>query len=236
MRHSTVVYTLACIFIGLDSASILYAGFVERIEIRTEAWKRLSKVSGLTPEQRGRIQLKINQTSLDDLKKPLWSQHFVDGLGLTSAKREEFRKDLFTLQTDEILKGRVELPYDEFPYDESGNDSAQKEGEEHGHHRPEHHHQDEYHGERKLSGTLYVRFVAQTMPTDQPSIMHIYFTGRCVSPKGSFGLKTFSRSVGVETVTMENLCPGIWEVSASANGVALADSKRCCVPGAVIIW
>jgi hypothetical protein len=142
MRHSTVVYALACIFIGLDSASILYTGPGARIEIiRAEAWKRLSKVPGLTPEQRGRIQLKINQTSLDDLKKPLWSQQFVAGLGLPSGQREEIRKDLIEVQTDEILKGRVKLSDDEFPDDESEIDSDEEEQEGHEHHRqdqPEH--------------------------------------------------------------------------------------------------
>ena len=94
---------------------------------------------------------------------------------------------------------------------------------------------------QRITGTLHVSFVFQTVPTDQPSTIQVHFMGRCVLPIGKSGRKTFTESMksraGVSggkqaaAVAVRHLRTGIWEVSATAVDVASADPKVCAVPG-----
>jgi hypothetical protein len=218
MRHSIIVYTVSCILIGLDSASILYAGPIMRIEaFRPKAWEPLSKVSRLTPEERDSIRTKIDPFSFDYLKEPGWADQCAVAVIPLSEQREETRKDLVHLQRDE--KGKLEEePPDEKKRDEDELSKLLK----------------------RITGTLHVSFDFQTEPTDQPSIIQVQFRGRHVLLGGTSGKKTFSKSmelpVGVKggkqtaIVVVRGLRTGIWEVSATA-GVASAGPKSCAVPG-----
>ena len=201
MRHSIIVYTVSCILIGLDSASILYAGPIMRIEaFRPKAWEPLSKVSRLTPEEqvscltpeeRDSIRTKIDPFSFDYLKEPGWADQCAVAVIPLSEQREETRKDLVHLQRDE--KGKLEEePPDEKKRDEDELSKLLK----------------------RITGTLHVSFDFQTEPTDQPSIIQVQFRGRHVLLGGTSGKKTFSKSmelpVGVNPAWSAARAPHKW--------------------------
>jgi hypothetical protein len=164
--------------------------------------------------------MKINQTSLSDLKNRLWPEQFAYGLSVAPEKRQLIRKDLILL-LDEMEK---EEP------------NQNKSGETLGH-GPGHGGNDNE--SQKAAGSLRVCLVFDQEPPS--SIIRFNLTGSCAEKYGQNGRIFFAETalVPVDTkgeertavVDVEDLRTGLWDVSVTSSDFDNAELYHFRVPG-----